>query len=200
MFVGLSAANVLSPEMIASMAPRPVVFALAVPAPEIQPVEAKRAGAQIVATGRSDFPNQLDIALVFPGVLRGLLDAQARNVSTAILLGAAKALADMVPEADRNPERIVPPIFDFYVAPTMAAAAAKVAMATGEARKQVDPGEIMDRTLRFIYEGSSPVQPRAPGKPLALKEEALELHRRFSGKLQVVSKVQIRDDRILNLL
>jgi malate dehydrogenase (oxaloacetate-decarboxylating) len=128
------------------------------------------------------------------------LDAQARNISTAILLGAAKALADMVPEADRNPERIVPPIFDFYVAPTMAAAVAKVAMATGEARKQVDPGEIMDRTLRFIYEGSSPVQPRAPGKPLALKEEALELHRRFRGKLQVVSKVPIRDDRILNLL
>jgi len=199
-FVGLSAANVLSPEMVASMAPDSIVFALAVPTPEIQPAEAKRAGAKIVATGRSDFPNQLDIALVFPGVLRGLLDAQARNVTTAVLLGAAKALADMVPEADRSPERIIPPVFDFYVAPTIAAAVAKVAMATGEARKHVDPVEIMDRTLRFIYEGSAPVQPRAPGKPLTLKEEALELHHRFRGKLQVVSKVSIRDARILSLL
>jgi len=199
-FVGLSAANVLSAEMVTSMAPDPIVFALAVPTPEIQPVEAKRAGAKIVATGRSDFPNQLDIALVFPGVLRGLLDVQALSVTTPMLLEAARALADMVPEADRSPERIVPPIFEFHVAPTIAAAVAKVAMATGEARKQVEPKEIVDRTLRFIYEGAVPVEPRAPGKTLTLNEEALEMHRRFRGKLQVVSKVPIRDAHILNLL
>jgi len=199
-FVGLSTASALSLEMVASMGPDPIVFALAVPTPEIHPAEAKRAGAEIVATGRSDFPNQLDIALVFPGILRGLLDVGAKNVTTPILLEAARALAGLVPEADRSPERIVPPVFDFYVAPTIAAAVAKVAMATGEARKHVDPAEIIDRTLRFIYEGSVPVQPRAPGKPLTLKEEALELHRRFRGKLQVVSKVPIRDDRILSLL
>lgn len=199
-FVGLSAANVLSAGMVASMAPDSIVFALAVPAPEIQPAEAKRAGAKIVATGRSDFPNQLDIALVFPGVLRGLLDAQARNVTTPILLEAARALADLVPEADRNPERILPPIFDFHVAPTIAAAVAKVTMATGEARKQVDPKEIVDRTLHFIYERAFPVEPRAPGKALTLKEEALDLHRRFRGKLQVVSKVPIRDAHIMSLL
>ncbi len=199
-FVGLSVANALSAEMVASMAPDSIVFALAVPTPEILPAEAKRGGAKVVATGRSDFPNQLDIALVFPGVLRGLLDVQARNVTTPMLLEAAKALADMVPEADRNPERIVPPVFDFHVAPTIAAAVAKVAMATGEARKQMDPAEIVDRTLRFIYEGSIPVEPRAPGKTLTLKEEALDLHRRFRGKLQVVNKVPIRDAHILSLL
>jgi len=199
-FIGLSGANVLSPEMVAGMAADPIVFALAVPTPEIPPAEAKRAGARIVATGRSDFPNQLDIALVFPGVLRGLLDVQARNVTTPILLEAAKALAGLVPEAERSPERIIPPIFDFHVAPTIAAAVAKVAMATGEARKQMEPREIVDRTLRFIYEGRPPVEPRAPGKTLTLKEEALELHRRFHGKLQVVSKVPIRDARILGLL
>ncbi len=198
--IGLSAANAVSSEMVARMAPNAIVFALAVPTPEIGPAEAKRAGAKIVATGRSDFPNQLDIALVFPGVLRGLLDVQARNVTTAVLLEAATALADLVPEADRSPDRIVPPIFDFRVAPTIAAAVARVAMATGEARKQVDPAEIMDRTLRFVYEGSVPVEPRAPGKTLTLREEALELHRRFRGKLQVVSKVPIRDSHILNLL
>jgi malate dehydrogenase (oxaloacetate-decarboxylating) len=199
-FIGLSAPNVLSPDMLASMAQDAIVFALAVPTPEIQPAEAKQAGAKIVATGRSDFPNQLDIALVFPGVLRGLLDVQAHNVTTAMLLEAARALADMVPAADRSPDRIVPPIFDFQVAPTIAAAVAKVAMATGEARKQVDPAEVVDRTLRFIYEGSAPVEPRVPGKTMTLKEEALELHRRFRGKLQVVSKVPIRDAHILSLL
>jgi len=198
--IGLSAANAVSPEMVASMAPDAIVFALAVPTPEILPADAKQAGARIVATGRSDFPNQLDIALVFPGVLRGLLDVQARNVTTAMLLEAAAALAGCVPEADRSPDRIAPPIFDFQVAPMIAAAVARVAMATGEARKQVEPKEIVDRTLRFIYEGSIPVEPRVPGKTLSLKEEALELHRRFRGKLQVISKVPIRDAHILNLL
>jgi len=199
-FVGLSAANVLSAEMVASMAPDSIVFALAVPTPEIEPNEAKRAGAKIVATGRSDFPNQMDIAQVFPGVLRGLLDVQARNVTTPMLLEAARALANLVPERDRNPERILPPLFDFHVAPTIAAAVATVAMATGEARKQVEPKEIVDRTLHFIYEKSFPVEPRAPGKALTLKEEALDLHRRFRGKLQVVSKVPIRDAHIMSLL
>ncbi len=199
-FIGLSAANVLSAEMVASMAPEPVVFALAVPTPEIQPDEAKRAGAKIVATGRSDFPNQLDIALVFPGVLRGLLDVQARNVTTSILLEAARALAGLVPEAERRPDRVLPPIFDFHVAPTIAAAVAMAAMAAGEARKQVEPKEIIDRTLHYIYEGSAPVEPRVPGKTLTLKEEALDLHRRFRGKLQVVSKVPIRDAHIMSLL
>ena len=199
-FIGLSAGNVLSAEMVASMAPDPVIFALAVPTPEIQPDEAKRAGAKIVATGRSDYPNQLDIALVFPGVLRGLLDVQARNVTTPMLLEAAKALAGLVPETRRSSDCLLPRILDFQVAPAIAAAVAKVAMATGEARKQVEPKEIVDRTLHFIYEGSWPVEPRAPGKLLSQKEEALGLHRRFRGKLQVVSKVPIRDAYIMNLL
>jgi malate dehydrogenase (oxaloacetate-decarboxylating) len=164
------------------------------------PTEAKKAGAKIVATGRSDFPNQLDIALVFPGVLRGLLDVRARNVTTPILLEAAKALAALVPEAERSPDRIVPPIFDFQVAPAIAAAVARVAMATGEARKEVDPADILDRMHHFIYEGSFPIEPRTPGKILSQKEEAMELHRRFRGKLQVVSKVPIKDTHMLSLL
>ena len=198
--VGLSAANLVTPAMVASMAKEAIVFALAVPTPEIMPAEAKQAGAKIVATGRSDFPNQLDIALVFPGVLRGLLDVQARNVTTPILLEAAKALAALVPEAERSPDRIVPPIFDFQVAPAIAAAVAKVAMATGEARKEVDPADILDRMQHFIYEGSFPIEPRTPGKILSQKEEAMELHRRFRGKLQVVSKVPIKDTHMLSLL
>jgi malate dehydrogenase (oxaloacetate-decarboxylating) len=198
--VGLSAGNVVTADMIGRMASGPIVFALAVPTPEIAPAEAKAAGARIVATGRSDFPNQLDIALVFPGVLRGLLDVQARNVTTPILLEAAKALAGLVPEAERSPDKIVPPIFDFRVAPAIAAAVAQVAMATGEARKEIDPADIVDRLHHFTYEGSFPVEPRAPGKTLTQKEEAMELHRRFRGKLQVVSKVPIKDSHILSLL
>ena len=198
--VGLSAANLVTAAMVASMAKEPIVFALAVPTPEIMPTEAKKAGAKIVATGWSDFPNQLDIALVFPGVLRGLLDVQARNVTTPILLEAAKALAALVPEAERSPDRIVPPIFDFQVAPAIAAAVAKVAMATGEARKEIDPADILDLMHHFIYEGSFPIEPRTPGKILSQKEEAMELHRRFRGKLQVVSKVPIKDTHMLSLL
>jgi malate dehydrogenase (oxaloacetate-decarboxylating) len=199
-FVGLSGPDALTPEMVGAMTPDAIVFALAVPTPEIHPAEAKRAGAKIVATGRSDYPNQLDIALVFPGVLRGLLDVQARNVTTPMLLEAAKALAGIIPEAERSPERVIPAIFDFTVAPMIAAAVAKVAMESGEARIKVEPAEIIDRTMRFVYEGSVPVAPRAPGKTMTMKEEALELHRRFKGKLQVVSKVPIRDARIMNLL
>ncbi len=202
-FVGLSKANVVTPEMVSSMAADAIVFALAVPTPEIMPAEAKQAGAKIVATGRSDFPNQLDIALVFPGVLRGLLDIQARNVTTPILLEAAKALAGLVPAAEVNPEHIVPPVFDFEVAPTIAAAVATVAMATGESKLDpaaIDPATIVDRTLHFIYEGSFPVESRAPGKTLSPKEEAMELHRRFRGKLQILSKVPIKDSHIMNLL
>ena len=198
--VGLSVANLVTAAMVASMAKEPIVFALAVPTPEIMPTEAKKAGAKIVATGRSDFPNQLDIALVFPGVLRGLLDVQARNVTMPILLEAAKALAALVPEAERSPDHIVPPIFDFQVAPAIAVAVAKAAMATGEARKEVDPAEILDRMHHFIYEGSFPIEPRMPGKILSQKEEAMELHRRFHGKLQVVSKVPIKDTHMLSLL
>ncbi len=197
-FVGLSKGGVVSPEMVARMAAQAIVFALAVPTPEILPAEAKAAGAAIVATGRSDFPNQLDIALVFPGVLRGLLDIQARNVTTPILLAAAQALAGLVPAADLTPEHIVPPLFDFHVAPTIAAAVAKAAMQSGESK--MDPATIAERTLHFIYEGSVPIEPRAPGKPLSQKEEAMELHRRFRGKLRILSKVPIKDAHILNLL
>ncbi len=198
--IGLSVANLISPEMVTSMAKDAVVFALAVPTPEISPALAKQAGAKIVATGGCDSENQLNIALVFPGVLRGLLDVQARNVTTPILLAAADALAELVPETERRPERIVPPIFDFRVAPHIAAAVAKTAMATGEARIEMDPDTVRERTLRFVYEGSVPVEPRAPGKIMTQKEEAMDLHRRFRGKLQIVNKVPIKDNHILRLL
>ncbi|MDQ2683779.1 MAG: NADP-dependent malic enzyme, partial [Chloroflexota bacterium] len=116
-FIGLSTGNIVTPEMIRSMAPDPIVFALAVPEPEIAPSLAREAGARVVATGRSDYPNTMDVSLVFPGVFRGLLDSRARNIRLRTLLYSARALADMVPDSELHADRIIPSIFDFRVAP-----------------------------------------------------------------------------------
>ncbi len=198
-FVGFSAGRVLTPAMITTMARNPVVFALAVPDPEILPGEAKAAGAAVVATARTDFPNELDIALVFPGVLRGLLDAGARNVNDAMLLAAARALANLVPPAERRPDFIVPHVMDFRVAPALAEAVARAALETGEARRQVDPAAVAARTLRDVYEGPGAYVPAPPRTEMTLAEQALDLHRRHQGKLQVKSKIPIKDRYILSL-
>ena len=198
-FIGFSARGVLTPTMIGAMAPNPIVFALAVPDPEIMPHEAKAAGAAVVATARTDFPNELDIALVFPGVLRGLLDAGARNVNDAMLLAAARALADLVPVADRRPDFIVPEVLDFRVAPALAQAVAQAAIETDEARRPVDPAAVAARTLRDVYEGPGASVPPPPQAEMTLAESALDLHRRHQGKLQVKSKIPVKDHYILSL-
>jgi len=109
-FIGVSAGNILKKEWVATMAPKAIVFAMANPIPEIMPQEAKRAGAAIVATGRSDFPNQINNILAFPGVFRGLLDSRAKQVTTKMKLAAAQTLASLVkkPTADK----IIPSIFE----------------------------------------------------------------------------------------
>lgn len=198
-FVGFSARGALTPAMIQTMAPNPIVFALAVPDPEILPGEAKAAGAAVVATARTDFPNELDIALVFPGVLRGLLDAGARNVNDAMLLAAARALASLVPPAERRPDFVMPQVMDFRVAPALAEAVARAAVETGEARRQVDPAAVAARTLRDVYEGPGAYVPAPPQTEMTLAESALDLHRRHQGKLQVKSKIPIKDRYILSL-
>jgi malate dehydrogenase (oxaloacetate-decarboxylating) len=198
-FIGFSARGVLTPAMVQGMAPNPIVFALAVPDPEILPGEAKAAGAAVVATARTDFPNELDIALVFPGVLRGLLDAGARNVNDAMLLAAAGALAGLVPPAERRPDFIVPGVMDFRVAPALAGAVARAAVETGEARRQVDPAVVAARTLRDVYEGPGAYVPPPPRAEMTLAEQALDLHKRHQGKLQVKSKIPIKDRYILSL-
>ena len=115
------------------MAPDPIVFALAVPEPEISPAAARDAGAKVVATGRSDFPNTMDVSLVFPGVFRGLLDSRARNIRLRTLLYAAQALADVMQPDELHADYIVPRIFDFRVAPAIAAAVVRAALEAGEA-------------------------------------------------------------------
>jgi len=125
-FIGVSAPNILTGADIATMAPGAIVFALANPDPEVDPAEA-REHAAVVATGRSDFPNQINNVLAFPGVFRGLLDAHGHKVSQTMLLAAARALADVVKEDELNANFIVPSVFNPEVAPAVAAAVRDVA-------------------------------------------------------------------------
>jgi malate dehydrogenase (oxaloacetate-decarboxylating) len=127
----VSAANVIKPQWLSLMAPNPVVFALANPDPEVN-VDAARAVAAVVATGRSDYPNQINNVLAFPGVFRGLLDARARNITTSMLLSAAHALAAVVTDEQLNPSYVVPSVFDPTV-PTAVAAAVSAAAQQGPA-------------------------------------------------------------------
>lgn len=129
-FIGVSAPNVLDGDDVAAMADGAIVFALANPDPEVDPAIARETAA-VVATGRSDFPNQINNVLVFPGVFRGLLDAQSRTVNTEMMLAAAAALADVVTEDELNPNYIVPSVFNDKVAGAVAGAVRDAARAAG---------------------------------------------------------------------
>lgn len=144
-FIGLSIGDVVSEEMVKSMHPQPIIFALANPIPEIMPEKAQKAGARIVATGRSDYPNQINNVLAFPGVLRGALDVEASDINEEMNVAAAEAIAGLVAE-ELKEDRIVPDPFDERVAPAVARAVAQAAQETGVARRQVDPEEVEART------------------------------------------------------
>ena len=151
-FIGLSAAGVLTGEMIRTMADRPVILAMANPVPEVMPAEAYAAGAVAVGTGRSDFPNQINNCLGFPGIFRGALDVRARSINDAMKIAAADAIAGLVPDGQLRPDYFIPSAMDLRVSPVVAAAIARAAIETGEARAPADPAEIARRTRRFLYE------------------------------------------------
>ena len=133
-FIGVSAPGVLTGEMVKTMGRDPIVFACANPTPEIMPDAAKAAGAKVVATGRSDFPNQINNVLAFPGVFRGALDVRASDINEAMKIAAAEALAALVPEDELNEDYIIPAAFDPRVASSVAAAVAEAARRSGVAR------------------------------------------------------------------
>lgn len=133
-FIGLSAPGLVSGEMVASMAQGAIVLALANPAPEIYPDEAKAAGALVVGTGRSDFPNQFNNCLGFPGLFRGALDCRARLINEEMKIAAARALTNLIPEAELKPDYILPSVFDPRVVPAIAAEVAEAARSSGAAR------------------------------------------------------------------
>jgi malate dehydrogenase (oxaloacetate-decarboxylating) len=133
-FIGVSAAGLLTTEMVKTMAPDSIVFACANPTPEIFPAEALAGGARVAATGRSDFPNQINNVLVFPGVFKGALAVRASDITEGMKLRAAYALADLVDEAHRSAEYIIPSVLDKSVADAVADAVAAAAREEGVAR------------------------------------------------------------------
>ena len=133
-FMGFSAPGVLTGDMVKTMAQDSIVFACANPTPEIFPEEAKAAGARVVGTCRSDYPNQINNVLAFPGIFRGALDVRAREINDEMKLAAAKALAALIPQEELSEENIIPSAFDKRVVPAIAAAVAQAARDTGVAR------------------------------------------------------------------
>ena len=134
MFIGLSAAGMLTRDMVRTMAKDPVIFAMANPTPEIMPDEAIEAGAAVVGTGRSDFPNQINNVLAFPGIFRGALDVRARDINDEMKIAAAQAIAGLIPDDELTPEYVIPAPFDTRVAKAVAKAVADAAVRTGVSR------------------------------------------------------------------
>jgi malate dehydrogenase (oxaloacetate-decarboxylating) len=132
--IGVSGPGVVEPKALRLMAAKPMVFALANPTPEIMPEQAA-ARAWIVATGRSDYPNQINNVLAFPGIFRGALNVRARRINEAMQLAAARAIADCIARRQLSPEYIVPSVFNREVVQRVAAAVTKAAIKTGVARK-----------------------------------------------------------------
>lgn len=149
LFLGVSVKDVVTPDMVRSMEKDPVMFAMANPDPEIDPALAKEAGAAVVGTGRSDYHNQVNNVLGFPGIFRGALDVKSTHVNEAMKIAAAHALADLVGDS-LSSEYVIPEAFDLHIAPEVAAGVARAAMDSGLARDPKDPEWVKEHTRRMI--------------------------------------------------
>ena len=152
-FIGVSAAGALTKEMVETMNSDAIIFAMANPDPEISPDIAKAAGARVIGTGRSDYPNQVNNVLAFPGIFRGALDVRATHINEKMKVAAVRAIAGLIKESELNENYVIPAPFDERVAPEVAAAVAKAAMETGVARLKVDPEEIKEKTRKLASIG-----------------------------------------------
>ena len=148
-FIGVSVAGAVTQDMVRSMNRDAIIFAMANPVPEIMPEEAKAAGAAVVGTGRSDFPNQVNNVLAFPGIFRGALDTRATGINEEMKLAAVYAIADLITPEELSSEKVIPAPFDPRVAPNVAAAVAKAAMESGVARITVDPEDVKAKTEKL---------------------------------------------------
>ncbi len=133
-FIGVSAPGAVTTEMVKTMAEDAIIFACANPTPEIFPDEAKAGGAKVVSTGRSDFPNQINNVLAFPGVFRGAFDVRAKDINDEMKIAASEALAALISDEELSPDYIIPKAFDKRVGPAVAKAVADAARKTGVAR------------------------------------------------------------------
>lgn len=148
-FIGVSVADLLSKEMVESMADDPIIFAMANPNPEIKPDVAKEAGAKVIGTGRSDYPNQINNVLAFPGIFRGALDVEATHINESMKQAAVEAIADLIKPDELNADYCIPGPFDKRVAPSVAREVAKAAMESGVARIDVNPEDVYDKTMKL---------------------------------------------------
>lgn len=150
-FVGVSAPGVLTQDMIKTMAKDPIIFACANPTPEIDPALAKEAGAAVVGTGRSDYPNQVNNVLAFPGLFRGALDVRSTKINEEMKIAAAHAIASLVSDDERNADYVIPSPFDPRVAPAVAQYVAKAAIDTGVAQKtDITPEQVAEHTRQLV--------------------------------------------------
>ena len=133
-FIGVSAPNTVTTEMVKTMAKDAIVFACANPTPEIYPDDAKAGGAKVIATGRSDFPNQINNVLAFPGIFRGTFDVRASDINDEMKVAASEAIAGLITDEELSPDYIIPAAFDPRVGKAVAAAVAEAARKTGVAR------------------------------------------------------------------
>ena len=148
-FLGVSVADILTQDMVKTMADDPIIFAMANPNPEINPNEAIQAGAKVVGTGRSDFPNQINNVLAFPGLFRGALDVEATHINEDMKKAAVEAIVHLIDENELHPDYCIPGPFDKRVAPSVAKNVAKAAMESGVARIKIDTQEIFDKTMKL---------------------------------------------------
>src|SRR5699024_8373608 len=132
--------------MIKHMSPDPILFAMANPEPEIMPEDAKQSGVRVIGTGRSDYPNQVNNVLAFPGIFRGALDVRATRINEKMKIAAAEAIASLITVDELHEDYVIPAPFDPRVAPSVAASVAKAAMESGVARIQVDPAQVAQKT------------------------------------------------------
>ena len=149
-FIGLSGPELVTQEMVSTMADDAIVFAMANPVPEIYPDDALAGGAKVVGTGRSDFVNQINNVSAFPGVLRGALDVRATDINEEMKIAAGRAIAEAISEDELNAEYVIPAAFDRRVAPLVAAAVARAAMESGVAQIEMDPDEVAKNTEKMV--------------------------------------------------
>lgn len=148
-FIGVSVGGALTTDMVKKMNDDPIIFAMANPDPEILPDEAKEAGARVIGTGRSDFPNQVNNVLAFPGIFRGALDVRATRINERMKMAAVEAIASLITDEELNENYVIPGPFDPRVAPAVAKSVAQTAMESGVARIEVDPEEVAEKTRQL---------------------------------------------------
>lgn len=194
-YIGYIDNSTLAPSAIQAMAAQSIVFALALPKPEVSYAEAKAAGAAVVATQDSQSPNSINVSMAYPGIFRGALDVKATRISSSMLIAAALALSGLVDEEALSEENIIPTVIYSPVAGTVARAVAQAAIEANLARTIVSPASIERKALEYLQEGSAAwIKPERPGyEQLSTDEKAMELRRRYQGVIETSTHVPILD-------